>query len=461
MSKTSRLSLLAGAAIAFGSAGSALAESEAVNNEDQVRSIVAEMLADAESRSSLLQSGGSAGHDGSQFFLSSGDGAFRLNVSGQIQFRYYLNFRDDDNNSDRNGDGDVDEIDDELNPETDFESGFQTRRTKLTFEGNVFEESLFYHVTGAFDRDGGDFELEDAYVGYEFDNGIAVRWGQFKVPFMREELVSSKRQLAVDRSLTNEVFNQGRSQGVELAYEAEDAKWRTAVAFSDGFNSVNSDITTEKGLAPGFRLGGGEAQYAFTGRFEFLGAGNWSQFNDFTSQPGSDFGLLVGAAVHFEGGDEDGNAYGGDDYFNFSYTVDVSVEGDGWNAFAAFVGSTTELDDVPADGPGADADDVDNDDFGFVVQGGWQLPNTDWELFGRYDILFPDDGDRRESDDEFQTITFGTNYYLHGHAAKFTADIQWHIDDTNEISGPNTGIGYLQDDDDGEFAFRFQFQLLF
>jgi len=471
MSKTSRLSLLAGAAIAFGSAGSALAESEAVKNEDQVRSIVAEMLADAETRSSLLQAGGSAGHDGSDFFLSSGDGAFRLNVGGTIQFRYIIDFRDEENNTDFNGDGVVDAADEPFNTVNDLETGFQTRRTRLAFDGNVFEESLFYYVQGDFDFDGGgDFELLDAYVGYEFDNGMSLRWGQFKLPFLREELVAASRQLAVDRSLVNEVFNQGRSQGFELAYESEDAQWRAAVAFSDGFRSANTDITTQKMLggaqAPqgtNWRFAGGESQYALTGRFEWLGSGNWSQFSDFTSQPGSDFGLLVGAAAHIEGGDDDHNAFatGGGDYFDISDTVDGSVEGDGWNAFAAFVGSTTSIDDVPdPTGGGGPNVDVENSDFGIVVQGGWHLPNTDWEIFGRYDLLFPDD-DQRVNDDEFNTFTFGTNYYIHGHAAKFTADIQWFVNDFNAVSGPNTGIAYLQDDDDGEFAFRLQFQLLF
>ena len=53
------------------------------------------------------------------------------------------------------------------------------------------------------------------------------------------------------------------------------------------------------------------------------------------------------------------------------------------------------------------------------------------------------------------------NYYWSGHAAKFTADVQYFIDDVNALSLPSTAIGYLGDTDDGEVAIRFQFQLLF
>src|SRR5439155_5453186 len=89
MSQTKRFLVLAGAALSLGGVNAALAQQ---SNADETRAIVAEMLADAQTRTSLLAAGG-AGHDG-QFYLASPDGSFRLNVGGQIQFRYILDFRD-------------------------------------------------------------------------------------------------------------------------------------------------------------------------------------------------------------------------------------------------------------------------------------------------------------------------------------------------------------------------------
>lgn len=437
MSQTKSLCVLAGAALSLGGAAFAQGDAWTTQSTDEVRAIVAEMMADAETRSSLLQSGGTAGHDG-KFFLASPDGNFRLNIGGQVQFRYALNFVDSTNPA-----------------SDDFEQGFQTRRTKLEFSGHIFQPGLFYKVVGAFDRgnSGGNFDLEDAYFGYQWDNGFSVRWGQFKLPFLREELVSSKYQLMVDRSVTNEIFNQDRSQGIELSYEAE--MWRFFLAFSDGFNSDNTDYAVGAGGATGL----GEADYAFTGRVEFLFSGDWKQFRDFTSWRGSDFGMMLGAAAHFEDSPDTTAAAqpAGNDEF-LAYTIDLSFEGDGWNLYGAFVGNHVENDT-----PGAP--EVDN--FGFVVQGGLFLTD-ELELAARFDMVIPDDQFGPGTDDEFSTITAGINYYMHKHAAKFSLDVAYYLDDSSQnflvgATDPDTGINRFGGGAGGEdeVAIRAQFQLLF
>ena len=54
---------------------------------DEIRALVHDVLADADTRASLLQSGMTAGWD-KGFFLASSDGNFKLKVAGQIQFRW-------------------------------------------------------------------------------------------------------------------------------------------------------------------------------------------------------------------------------------------------------------------------------------------------------------------------------------------------------------------------------------
>ncbi len=424
MSHTKSLVMLAGAAI--GLTGTAFANQNAWSdqNADEVRALVAEMMNDAQTRSSLLQSGATAGHDG-KFFMGSADGNFRLNVGGQIQFRYLANFRDgtfpDNPATDR------DESDD------DTTLGFQTRRTKIWFDGHIFDPNLYYKISGAFERDGGDFVLEDAYVGYKFDNGLNLRWGQFKLPFMREELVSSTKQLAVERSNTNEFFNQGRSQGVQVAWMNE--QFRVTGAFSDGFRSANTDFNADP------------ADYALTGRVEFLAMGDWKQFEEFTAFRGTANGLMIGGALHWEDDSEEVNNPV-DDFV--AYTLDASWQSDGWNLFGAITGAS-----IDGDGPSGD-----NDTFGFVVQGGVFM-TEDWELFGRYDFT---DGDTL---DDYSEITFGVNYYLHKQAAKFTFDVVWALDETvTSTGGPtsaviSTGSGLLASDDSDQFVLRAQFQLVF
>lgn len=423
MKMSKGLVILAGLTAGFGGVSAASANT---TSSDEVRATVAQMLADAETRSSLL-SAGDAGHDG-KFFIA-GDG-FRLNIGGFMQFRYVMNFRDDANTD-------------------DFQTGFQARRTRLAVDGKINRDWDFRMEVDS-DK-GSSFGLKDAFVRYNFPNGWKLRWGQFKAPLLREELVSDTYQLAADRSLANAAFTQSRSQGVELAYEAE--AWRMAMAFTDGLNSANTDWTGSDENTGTFKVGG-EGDWAFTARGEFLFSGNWNQFKDFTSPKGSDFGAMLGVAGHYQQSSNTQNP-ADTDRDTFQYTADLSLKGDSWNAFGAFIGRYTKLKSLGSD--------TDFNDFGAVVQGGWRFAE-DTEVFARWDGLFFD-SDRGLNEDNYNFITAGFNHYFAGHAAKFTVDAVYALEETNNLNSlgilSDTGVGLLGDSEDGEITLRGQFQLMF
>jgi hypothetical protein len=472
MSKTRNLSLLAGAAVTLGAFGNAYAvEGQAYTSADEVRAIVANMMADADTRSSMMLQGGGGGYDDG-FYLADSGGNFRLNIRGLVQFRYVLNFQDEDDGEAFDEFGDPIDLDD-----ADFESGFQNARTRIGFDGYVIDPNLFYNVEllASDPATGGSFNLQRAYVGYRWDNGFHLKWGQFRLQFLREENVNPEYQLAGDRSLTNEVFAQGDVQGIELGYSAED--FRIYAAFTDGFNSANTDVGTNTMAVAAFDGAGdlialspaignrftGEADIAITARGEIRFAGTWDQFEDFTSMPGSEYGVMLGIAGHYQWTDQDrvgGGAIGGDASV-FSWTADISVEGDGWNFFIAGMGSWSDLEDVTVNTATGDTSDLDPNDYGLVIQGGIFIPETDWEFFARYDVTFFDDDERDLGEDTFNVITAGVNWYWSGHAAKFTLDVQWFIDDDHPIfPGGNSQINYFGPQDD-EFNIRAQFQLMF
>jgi hypothetical protein len=146
-----------------------------------------------------------------------------------------------------------------------------------------------YRVEGNFQRDGGDFELQDAYIGKVLGNGWTVLAGQVKVPLTREFQVDSMYQLAVERSMVEQEFGARRTQGVALAYGGDTV--RATFAYTDGhpasggYNSPWSTYDTE---------------WSFTARGELLLSGSWDQFTDFTSAPGSEQGIMLGGAVHYQ-----------------------------------------------------------------------------------------------------------------------------------------------------------------
>jgi hypothetical protein len=406
-------------------------------SSDEVRATVAEILADTQARSSLL-AGGTAGYDG-KFVLAGNDGAFRLNVSGQVQFRYIIGVRDNSNTAGNR-------------PDDDFTTGFQNRRTKLLFDGTIAKDWTYF-IQGAFDSSGGNFGLEYGGIGYDFGGGWKARFGQFKLPFSREEAVSSRYQLAVERSVANAIFTQDYSQGVEISYSALD--WRVLAAFSDGFGTKNTDYPNSAA----------QADYAFTGRLEYKVAGPDFEktFKEFTSEQGGPWACLLGAAMHYQESPNSSAPADVDTHY-LGYTADLSLKGDGWNAFAAGYGRHVDT-RAPVGAPGSPG----FDDFGAVVQGGFRILK-DTELFARYDGVFLDSDRSTSGNDTFNFLTFGINEYFAGQAAKGTIDVVYSIDQTANLAGaralpqagfPSTGLGLLGDSKAGEVAVRMQFQLLF
>jgi len=391
---------------------------------DEIRGLVQDVLADADTRSSLLQNGTAASWNNG-FYLGSVDGNFLLKVQGQLQARFVYNTLDN-------------------SPDDDHRSGFENRRTKLIFSGHIIDQSWDYRIQSAVDRDGGDFGLDDAFIAKHFGDWT-LRVGQFKPPFMKEDLVSSSRQLAVERSLVNDEFNQGRSQGVELAYSGDQIN--AAVMINEGFDRSNTPALVE------------DTEFAVTARVEALLAGSWGQFKDFTSWPDETTAVMIGAAVHYEQeefgtGDGlfiDANADGIDDTFNddeletLTFTADVSLEFGSANAFAALVYRDIDSESVSAE------------QLGVVVQGGVFL-SDDWEIFARYEW-----GDLDAAGvEDLSVITFGVNRFWAKHALRWSTDIGIGL---NEIAEPwsASGAGWRTDDvgQDGQIVIRSQMQLLF
>ncbi|TVQ62897.1 MAG: hypothetical protein EA378_03540 [Phycisphaerales bacterium] len=423
MIRTSKLVTVAGVAACF--AGAAVAQ-----NADQNRAYTMDLMADADSRTSLLQAGGSSGYNADRgFFFGSTDGNNTLNIRALQQFRYYLNFGDNDRF------GGIDNA--------DFANGFENQLTRFTFHGNVINQDLSYKIQFAFDN-AGDISLQDAWGMYRFDNDFYVGWGQFRAPVLAEEFrVDDQYQLAAGRGFVNNFFAPGYTQGIFGGFRGED--FGVKVALTDGAGAANSPYVDFVDFGDGLEPGN-SADFAITVRGDWKFAGQWDQFNEFTSFQGSETGGVVGGAVHYQSG---GNTLGTADVDAFIYTVDFAYKGDGWNAFAAFVGRNVD----PEGGSSFD-------DFGIVAQGGIFVTDQ-IELFGRWDLLLLDDDIYEE--DTLNFLTVGANYYFiaGSHAAKFTGDVVIGINKNYDglVSADSGLLG--NGDNTGEVGVRLQMQLAF
>lgn len=385
---------------------------------ENVRALVYETLADADTRASLLGNGGTAGWDNG-FYLSSGDDSFLLKISGGSQFQYIFNHRAEAASTS------VDDAD---------RGGFEVRRSWLKFMGNVFDKDTHFNVLAIYDRDGGatggNLILYDAFVKRTYDGGWAFQAGQYKPKFYQEFVNSFTNLMPVDRSLVSYVYSGGRTQGIEVSNTSD--QMRFFLSFTDGFGQQNNDWSTD------------DTDFAFLGRVEFLAMGdNWGQFIDAVSFPGTEDHLMFGAAAGYQVGE-----YGGPtvaETETLRWTVDGTYKSDGWNVFATFLGNHTD------DGT------LNYDEYAFVVQGGVFL-NEDIQVFGRWEW---GDADGLASD-ELSILTLGFTKFWHQHGLKWTTDAGFGLNEVGSYYARD-GAGWQTDDagKDGQVVIRSGLQFQF
>lgn len=407
----------------------------------EIRNIVSEVLTDADTRSSLLGSGFVAGWDGG-FVLRDPNGRFSLNIGAIMQTRFAYNFQDSAVN-DRHI------------------WGLELPRSRLTLRGHVVRPELTYKVemgvtNNDFEQpvDGLYFSL-DTWLRYALTDGFYIRFGRMKLPFSREELVSSAYQQAVERSQVNENLHLTRAEGVEFTWSWNVQK--LSVAWSDGGSDVvgfNNLIGTSTANTDALE---NDSEYAISMRYERLFAGEWQQFRDFTSPPGDEYGLLGGLGMHVQDTEADGRiSLLRNETFWFMTTADISAEYGGANIFVS--GTYTYI-DQPSFGQ--------FHIVGIVGQAGVYVAPK-WELFARYEYGVWD-YDRIDISD-LALATLGCNYYIDGHDLKWTTDVMFAFDQIETAwdgapPGQNSRTDIRVDsnfgDDKNQFVFRTQLQLLF
>jgi len=406
---------------------------------EEIKSLIHEVLSDAETRASLQEGGLTAGWR-DHFFLASEDGNFLLRVGGQVQVRYILNATNVVDDDDR-----------------EHYEGFEMRRTMLSFDGHLFDPKFTYQVSMLMsDQDdltvaAGFARLQNGWFAYEFADGWQVKAGQFKGPFLRDELVHSSRQLAVERALVTDMFTIDYTQGAQIGYNGElsGTPIRAAVMLHDGSYAAN--IPAVGPVA--------DTDFAIAGRLELLVAGAWEQFDDYAAWSDDSFGLLIGAAVDYENGEGETFPTTSD---LIKWTVDASVELpelSGFNAMAALTGRHLR---GREDGVSDDATQ-----FAVLVQAGIFVVPDQVDVFGRWEFINLDGQtiggvDIADGGDEIHVLTFGANYYFQRHAAKATVDVVWALDGTENLAdGFVGGNGLFPTSEDDQLVLRGQFQFLF
>ena len=391
---------------------------------EEIKGLIHEVLSDADTRASLLEDGVLAGHDGKHFFLKSADGAFKLNITGQFQLRYIVGVQGNNSSSE----GEV----------TSSSHGFQLRRMKIGFQGHAFTKKFKYKFVLETNRNGGNSSFaDDVWVQYEFADDAYVRLGNQKIPFLREELLSSSRQLAVDRASVTEFFTQNRALGANVIYKGFDMVHLQGGIFG-GANSGVTDFNTTT-----------QADTNLTARADVKLFGDWKAAKDYNAWEGTETSLFVGGAVSYQSGGASGSANGSE---YFGWTADALFKTGPLSINLAYMGAT--LDDVAAT----------RTPQGVLAQGGFFVIPDKLQPYLRYEFL----DDDVAGNDTIHMVTVGANYFFEKHNLKLTADVVYVIAGNSATSistfgsSPfSDGLGFDGFSGENQLVFRSQLQFLF
>ncbi|MHC5028976.1 MAG: hypothetical protein ACYTGR_19680, partial [Planctomycetota bacterium] len=183
-------------------------------------------------------------------------------------------------------------------------------------------------------------------------------------------------------------------------------------------------------------------------RYEHLIAGSWDQFQDFTSPPGDEFGMLFGVAGLAQRDESNGaGSFSRNETTWYALTSDLSIEWGGANAFASAI---YHYIDTP---------NLNVNVWGVVVQGGvYMTPKV--ELFARWEYAWYDVNGAEFPD--LNLFTVGGNWYIDGHDVKVSADVG--IAESDVANAWDADIAGWRQEPRGtrpQVVIRTQFQLLF
>ena len=443
----------------------------------QIRSVVEDVLADSESRASLRQDTMTAGwNDG--FFLASPDGRFKLEVGGFIQPAFMwssINPPEDDPSLDQ------------LPNRYGFGSG---GFNELIFKGHVFSPAIQFMVKTNFvfnqavgiaadstnsvqGSDSGQLQLLDAWVRINFSDNWSMRFGQYRLPYAREQLVVDQYQMGVSRSIVSRNYGLWYSQGLEFQFQGDDMRWNLSVdnGATDNVLGDFKSVGSEPLNSPWYSQ---QTSFSVNTRAEWKPFGAWNDFNSFTSPMGEQAGMLIGLSFHSQTSQP----------LDFTKTTNTtqdlnnswnSVTLDGqWNFGGASVFASAYYNYIESNAsylatslqPPRAADLGSINAYGFTLQPAIYI-DPKFEIFSRYEYANWTSsnasnfrGGPWDQAGPLSIVTVGLNWYLDGQDLKWTTDVGTTIGSPVGGSYIDTASGW-RGSAEGEMVFRTRLQLIF
>ncbi|MBZ0220997.1 MAG: OprO/OprP family phosphate-selective porin [Candidatus Methylomirabilis sp.] len=321
------------------------------------------------------------------------------------------------------------------------QSDLYLRRVRLELGGSLLAKTLTYNVTltaDKWDKAGNSNEvgIQYAYLKWNADDALTLTAGKEKLPFSRVSLVSSSKQLVIERPVSTEA--------AKKVFGKTDAYYQPKLAASGKL--VEGIFAYEVAVADGWQNG----EAVQTGRTVFkaaplyaarveLSPPGWVEKSKSDAHLGKGQHLTLGANIV----NQDGIEYKENGFEEDRTLLGFDISGHLNGLTAQFEYNAWEVDSSdPAVGA--------TKPRGWYAQAGYFIDGPNIEPVARYEVY---DQDSNAADKEEKITTLGVNWYGKGHSLKVGANWVRHEFDKN-ASGKLTNA-------DSKDLFQVQAQMYF
>jgi phosphate-selective porin len=365
------------------------------------------------------------------FYFETADKKFSMMMNGRLQMRYGYEDRDNIHDSEEQQD----------------DSSFRIRRARLKWSGKAFEHfkykiELALASTGTVDGSKA-VELYDWWASYNKNPAASIQFGQWKVPWNRQRVVSSQHQQMIDRASAQDEFTMNRQIGAMLHGKLFNKKFEYYAGMFNGNNRNQSSNGNNENL--------------------YIARASWNPFGAYGKGIGekeSDLDNLqrpiahISAAIAFDGA--------ADETIDLKRVGEITAKEVDRTSIVAeyglkYKGFSTSAEAYWRKYDGIDTSTSDTNpstkviDRGFFVQGGYFVVPKKFEVASRYSLV---DFDNQRTTDAKRETTVGINWFINGHGHDNKLQLNWVRVDTEK---PN--VESRSDDIDN--FYRLQYQIAF
>lgn len=232
-------------------------------------------------------------------------------------------------------------------------NSFDVPRTRTLLRGHAFNKNINYVLQVDY-QDETDSIVRDAYVHWNFTEGVSLRLGQGKTQWGLENTGTIRGTMFTERSAASDAFNADRTRGAWLMGTNLDSKLRWSAGLVNGLGNEETDNDdNELGFVA-------SANYDLLGDYFGAGGREWWSQGDLRDGDRK----LAGTVGAGYGMDNNNDGIGGPDVETTAINLNTAWSVQGFQVIGEYY-----MADVEADAAGATDVSVD----GYYVQGTYAL----------------------------------------------------------------------------------------